>query len=47
MWGCSAPGGELPGTYELTMVGDGPLTILSVVATARGVSEEQAAKFFS
>ena len=47
MWRCSAPGGELPGTYELTVVGDGPLTIISVVATARGVSEEQAAKFFS
>jgi hypothetical protein len=47
IWVCSAPGDELPGTYELIVVGEDPATILWVAATARGVSEEQAAEFFS
>jgi hypothetical protein len=47
MWVCSAPGNEVPGTYELVVVGENPATILWVAATARGVSEEQAAEFFS
>jgi hypothetical protein len=47
LWFCSAPEGKLPATYELTVLGDGPLTVLWVRATARGVSEEQAAEFFS
>jgi hypothetical protein len=46
-WVCSAPGGKLPGTYEVTVVGENPLTVFSVVATVRGVSDEQAAEFFS
>jgi hypothetical protein len=47
MWICSAPGDELPSTYELIVVGEDPATILWVAATARGVSEEEAAEFFS
>jgi hypothetical protein len=47
MWACSAPGGELPGTYQLTVVGEDPATVLWVAATARGVMEKQAAEFFS
>jgi len=47
MWVCSSSGDELPGTYELTVVGEDPATIFWVAATARGVSEEQAAEFFS
>jgi hypothetical protein len=47
MWVCSAPGGELPGTYKLTVVGEDPATVLWVAATAHGVMEEQAAEFFS
>jgi hypothetical protein len=47
MWVCSAPGGELPPSYEITIFGEGPLTVIWVAATARGVSEEQAAEFFS
>ena len=47
VWVCSAPEGKLPGIYELTILGEDPLTVLWVKATVRGVSEEQAAKFFS
>jgi hypothetical protein len=47
MWVCSAPGEELPETYELTVLGEDPATVLWVVATTRGVSEEEAAEFFS
>jgi hypothetical protein len=47
LWVCSAPRDELPGTYELIVVGEDPATIFWVAATARRVSEEQAAKFFS
>jgi hypothetical protein len=47
IWVCSAPEDDLPGTYELIVVGEDPTTILWVAATARGVSEEQAAEFFS
>jgi hypothetical protein len=47
MWVCSAPGDELPGTYELIVLGEDPATIFWVAATARGVSEEQAAEYFS
>jgi hypothetical protein len=47
MWVCSAPRDELPGIYELIVVGEDPATILWVAATARGVSEEQATKYFS
>jgi hypothetical protein len=47
MWVCSAPADQLPGTYELIVVGEDPATILWVAATARGVSEAEAAEFFS
>jgi hypothetical protein len=47
MWVCSAPADELPGTYELIVLGEDSATIFWVAATARGVSEEQAAEFFS
>jgi hypothetical protein len=47
MWACSAPGGKLPAPYELTVLGDGPLNVRWVVATARGTSEERAAEFFT
>jgi hypothetical protein len=43
----SAPRGELRATYELIILREGPLTVLRVGATARGLSEEQAAEFFS
>jgi hypothetical protein len=44
MWVCSAPRDELPGTFELIVVGEDPATILWVAATARGISEEQGTK---
>jgi len=47
VWVCSAPADELPSTYKLTILGEDPLTVFWVVATARGVSEERAAEFFS
>ena len=31
----------------MSVVGDNPLTVFSVVATVRGLSEEQAAEFFT
>src|SRR5829696_4866535 len=47
IWVCWAPVGESPSTYEVSVVGEDPLTVFSVVATVRGVSDEQAAAFFS
>jgi hypothetical protein len=47
LWSCAANVRGGRGSYEVTLVGDGPLTILSVTATAHGVSEKTAASFFS
>jgi hypothetical protein len=46
-WSCAegARGGRT--SYDVILVGDDPLTILSVTATAHGVSQERAASFFS
>jgi len=46
LWICSAPSARAPASHEVMVVGDDPLTVLSVRATVRGVSEEEAAKFF-
>jgi hypothetical protein len=46
-WVCWAPVGESPSTYEVSVVGENPLTVFSVDATVRGLSDEQAAEFFS
>jgi hypothetical protein len=46
-WSCAANSRGERGSYEVTLVGDDPLTIFSVTATVHGVSEETAASFFS
>jgi hypothetical protein len=47
LWSCAANVRSERGSYEVTLVGEDPLTILSVTATAHGVTEERAASFFS
>jgi hypothetical protein len=47
LWSCAAKVRGGRGSYEVSLVGDDPLTILSVTATVRGVSEESAASFFA
>jgi hypothetical protein len=47
LWSCAANTRDGHGSYDITVVGDDPLTILSVTATVHGVSEESAASFFS
>jgi hypothetical protein len=47
LWSCAANVRGERGSYEVTLVGDDPLTIFSVTATVHGVSEETAASFFS
>jgi hypothetical protein len=47
IWSCAAPARGGSGSYEVKVVGYDPLTISSVTATARGVSQESAASFFS
>ena len=47
LWSCAANARGESGSYDVALVGDGPLTIFSVTATAHGVSEETAASFFS
>ena len=47
LWSCGANARDGRGSYEVTLVGDDPLTIFSVTATVHGVSEETAASFFS
>ena len=47
LWACAAEAEGGGGSYELVIVGDDPLTVLSVEATALGASEEEAASFFS
>ena len=47
LWSCSAEAeGGGGGSYDVVLVGDDPLTVLSVQATAHGVSDEEAARFF-
>ena len=47
LWSCAANVRGERGSYEVTVVGDDPLTIFSVTATVHRVSEETAASFFS
>jgi hypothetical protein len=47
LWSCAANVRGERGSFEVTLVGDDPLTIFSVTATVHGVSEERAASFFS
>ena len=47
LWSCAANTRGKRGSYDVSLVGDGPLTIFSVTATVHGVSEERAASFFS
>jgi hypothetical protein len=47
LWSCAANARGERGSYDVTVVGDDPLTIFSVTATVHGVSEETAASFFS
>jgi hypothetical protein len=47
LWVCSTPSARTPATHEVTVVGDDPRTVLSVEATVRGTSEEEAAEFFA
>jgi hypothetical protein len=47
LWSCAANVRGERGSYEVTLVGDDPLTIFSVTATVHGVSQETAASFFS
>jgi hypothetical protein len=47
LWSCAANTRGGRGSYDVTLVGDDPLTIFSVTATVHGVSEETAASFFS
>jgi hypothetical protein len=46
VWICFSPSGRLLSAYEVTIVAQNPLTIRSVEATTRGVSDEKAAGFF-
>jgi hypothetical protein len=47
LWSCAANARDGRGSYNVSLVGDDPLTILSVTATVHRVSEERAASFFS
>ena len=47
LWSCAANARGQRGSYDVTVVGDDPLTIFSVTATVHGVSQETAASFFS
>jgi hypothetical protein len=47
LWSCAASARGERGSYEVTVVGDDPLTIFSVTATVHGISEETATSFFS
>jgi hypothetical protein len=47
VWVCSSAHRGGRDSYGLVVVGDDPLTIFSVEATARGASEEEAASFFA
>ena len=47
LWSCAATARGGSDSYGVTVVGDDPVTILSLTATARGVSDETAASFFS
>ena len=47
LWSCAANVRGERGSYEVTLVGDDPLTIFSVTATAHKGSEERVASFFS
>ena len=47
LWSCSANARRERGSYDVTVVGDDPLTIFSVTATVHGGSEDTAASFFS
>ncbi len=41
----SSLGGEAPASYEVTVTGENPSTVLAVEAVARGVTDEEAASF--
>jgi hypothetical protein len=47
LWSCAANARGERGSYDVTVVGDDPLTIFSITATVHGVSQETAASFFS
>jgi hypothetical protein len=47
LWSCAANTRGERGSYDVSVVGEDPLTIFSVTATVHGVSEERAASFFS
>jgi hypothetical protein len=47
LWSCAANARGERGSYDVTVVGDDPLTIFSVTVTVQGVSQETAASFFS
>jgi hypothetical protein len=47
VWVCSTPYKRQPPTYEVTVVGDDPRTVLWVRATVRGATEEEASEFFA
>jgi hypothetical protein len=47
LWSCAANTRGRRGSYDVNLVGNGPLTIFSVTATVHRVSEERAASFFS
>jgi hypothetical protein len=47
LWSCAANARDGRASYDVTLVGDDPLTIFSVTATVHGGSEEMAASFFS
>jgi hypothetical protein len=47
LWSCAANTRGRRGSYDVSLVGDGPLTIFSVTATVHRVSEERAVSFFS
>jgi hypothetical protein len=46
-WSCVASARDGSGSYEVTVVGNDPVTIFSVTAVTRGVSEETATSYFS
>ena len=45
LWACSVASGEGGVSHEVVVAGDDPASVLWVRATARGVSEEEAAGF--
>ena len=47
LWSCAANARGERTSYDVTVVGDDPLTVISVTTTVHGVSEETAASFFS